>query len=215
MVWALFLAVNAYPLYLIIIYKLNYKLFQNTKYLGNILPASIVFLILYAVIVQIRESNKFEKERRTIEEERRNAGYIDNCTTFKIVNDSIYYKDQFFNAEKENFELINCHYAKDSKYVYRRSEILNLADPKSFEKINWQWSRDENYYFNRGKLMKEIDYDTFVILEANYSKDKNYVYFNDKIIEGAISKHFEVNPISHIGSDGVNNYKFGKLSNNN
>ena len=45
----LFFAVNAYPLYLVIITYLNSLLFQKNKIFGSILPVSILLTLLFGV----------------------------------------------------------------------------------------------------------------------------------------------------------------------
>ena len=47
MVWALFLSVNLYPLYLFLLFELNARLYKKLKIAGYIIPLLIVGSLLY------------------------------------------------------------------------------------------------------------------------------------------------------------------------
>src|SRR5699024_5207615 len=47
MVWGLFFAVNLYPLYLIVLFELNARLYKKSKIIGNIIPSLIFGCLLY------------------------------------------------------------------------------------------------------------------------------------------------------------------------
>ncbi len=210
MVWTLFLGVNLYPLYLLILFELNARLYKRIKVAAYILPLLIIGSLSFISINEFLSSKKFAEERKIEVQKLKDAGYIGNCETYKIKDNTVSYKDSIMNADPNSFENLSCHYGKDSKYAYKGKEPIIGSDPETFEIIDWQWQRDKNLYYYKGNPMNLIDYNSFKILIANYSKDKHKVYFYDKVIENADPNTFEVNQMTHIGTDKNNKYKFGK-----
>lgn len=214
MVWALFFGVNLYPLYLFLLFELNARLYKKNNLIAYILPILMISSLLYFFIDQYNSSQEFKNERIIQNQNRKEAGYIGFCDTYKIKENVVFYRDTIFKADPSTFKYLDCHYGKDKKTAFKGKEPIAGSDPESFEIIDWQWQRDKNFYYNKGNAMVDIDYKSFEILIANYSKDRFNVYFYDKIIENADPNTFKVNEMTHIASDKNNKYKFGKKNNN-
>lgn len=210
MVWALFIGVNLYPLYLFIIFELNARLYKRIRIAAYFLPLSIIGCLSFVIVREYLSSKQFVKERKIENQERKDAGFLGSCDTYKVKNDIVSYKGSIINADPKSFEYLSCHYGKDNRQAYKGNEPITGSHPESFEIINWQWQRDKNLYYHKGNVMDNIDYKSFEILIANYSKDKFNVYFYDKIVENADTHTFAVNEITHIGTDKNNSYKLGK-----
>ena len=50
-----------------------------------------------------------------------------------------------------SFKYLDCHYAKDTNFVYSGQHKIDGADPLTFEVENWSWEKDKNSYFYCGK----------------------------------------------------------------
>ena len=209
--WILFILVNVYPLILFLLYKLNSRIHNRYKKAGYILPLIFIISILYVLLSQIKSSNEFKKERQEKENKRIAEGYLGKCTTYKLKNDSLFYKHEFFDGDSITLELVSCHCAKDSKNVYRGAQVLENADPKTYERINWQWSKDKNHYYIKGEIIPDIDYDSFEILDDNYSKDKESVFYKTMKLINANSINFKTSSGTYEANDGENYYKHGEL----
>lgn len=180
--WLLFFAVNAYPIYLLIIAYFNSILFQKNKILGSILPTFVLLILLYGVIYVVTETRQNIAESIKRENERTKQGYIGASDDFKIL---------------------------DNK-VYRYDTLVVGADAKTFEIFDWQWQKDKTTMYYKGKPMTDIDVNTFVDIRANYYKDKNKVYFYDQVLVGADPTTFEVDPMTHIAKDKNGCYFLGE-----
>ena len=214
MVWALFFGVNLYPLYLIVLFELNARLYKKLNVAAFVLPLLIIGSLSFILITEYISSKKFTEERKIENQKRKEAGYIGSCDSYKVKDNIVSYKDSIMNADPTSFEYLSCHYAKDIKQAYKGDDPIIGSDPETFEIIDWQWQKDKNMYYNKGNAMQIIDYGSFEILIANYSKDKFNVYFYDKVIENADPNTFIVNEMTHIGTDKNNKYKFGKIITN-
>ncbi len=210
-VWLLFFAVNAYPLYLYILYKLNLKIYAKNAKLGHLLPLAFIALFAFVIFKEIGDSRRYKREREQKEILRKQAGYLGHCKTYKLVNDSLFYRNTFIKTTEQEVSLINCQYAKDSFHVYREERTIDQADPFTFERLNRLWQKDKNRLYYGGLAIDYVDYNSFEVLDANYSKDKNSVYYYQNVLEGAKAESFKVDPMTNKGSDGVNEYHFGKL----
>ena len=210
MVWALFIGVNLYPVYLIVLFELNARLHKRIIFAAYFLPILIIGSLSFIIARQYISSKQFAKEREIANKNRQKEGYIGSCDTYKVIGETVSYRDTILNADSKSFEYLSCHYGKDNQQAYKGKEPIPGSDPESFEIIDWQWQRDKNFYYFRGNAIKGIDYKSFEILIANYSKDRFNVYFYDKIIESADPSTFKVNRMTHIATDKNNKYKFGK-----
>jgi|GEM_PF-5468920 len=219
---SLFIAINSYPIFLYCLYRINADIYRQYGKIGHIIPLLIISAFLTVVVLQVNKSSKLnmEIESRLAEKERKRvaAGFIGNCSTYKIVKDSIFYWsnnfqiDFFVKSYDVDFQLINCHYAKDITNVYSGDNIIDEADPESFEIIDKRWQCDKNNFYHGGQVMDYVDFETFQILELNYSKDKNKVYYGRQEIEYADPNTFEVNSNTHYASDKNRRYYYGKVS---
>ena len=210
MVWALFIGVNLYPVYLIVLFELNARLHKRIKFAAYIIPFLIIGSLSFIIVREYISTKQFAKEREIANQNRQKEGYIGNCDTYKVIDEKVSYRDTIMNADSKSFEYLSCHYGKDNQQAYKGKEPITGSDPESFEIINWQWQRDKNFYYNKGNAMDDIDYKSFEILIANYSKDRFNVYFYDKIIDNADPGTFKVDEMTHIATDKNNKYKFGK-----
>jgi hypothetical protein len=211
MVWALFIGVNLYPVYLIVLFELNARLHKRIKFAGYILPILIIGSLSFIIVREYISSKQFAKEREIENQNRIEAGYIGNCDTYKIKDDIVSYKDSIMNADSKSFEYLSCHYGKDKKQAYKGKEPIIGSDPESFVIVDYQWQKDKNRYYHQGVALESVDYQTFEILDLGYSKDKNAVYYKKHTVEEAEPKTFEINRMNGIGDDGKNEFKHGKI----
>ena len=160
-VWALFIGVNAYPLYLIALYFLNLKIFKRFGNFGYLLPCLIIGVIGITIFSQVISSIQFKEELENKKQERKDAGFIKDSRTYKIVNDSLYFNDRYFEGDHKTFEPLGFHYGKDKFNAYRQDKIIKGAKSTSFRIVQWQWQRDnENFYF-KGEKLRGIDLSHF------------------------------------------------------
>jgi hypothetical protein len=178
----LFILVNIYPVYLIIIAYLNSLLFQKNKVLGSLLPSILLLTITFGVITVSTKASQHLNESKKEQEERTKHGFIGANEDFKVLNDKVYLYDT----------------------------LIVGADPKTFEIVNWSWQRDKNYYYFLGKKVPAIDRQSFELLDYHYAKDKNYVYYDEAIIEGADAKTFHHIDGTQDGKDATHCYSWGE-----
>jgi hypothetical protein len=184
--YLLFLAVNAYPIYLLIIAYFNSKLFLKNRALGSILPITILLTFTiggsYTVFSVRQDMSKRREEFDKRDRERKAQGFIGVNDDYKIVGNK----------------------------VFRYDTLIEGADAETFELASWGWQRDKNYYYRFGKRISTIDRQTFEDLGYHYGKDKNHVYYDEKIIEGADAKTFYHIEGTQDGKDQHNCYRWGK-----
>lgn len=178
----LFIACNAYPLYLLLIAYLNVQLFKRSKFIGSLLPLCILSLLIYATVSYINTTQSIIAQGRIRDQERESKGYIGGTDDFKKLNNKVYYKDT----------------------------LLIGADAKTFEVLSWDWERDKNYYYRFGKKVLSIDRNSFQFLDYHYAKDKFHVYYDENIIEGADAKTFVHLEGTQDGKDKNNCYRWGE-----
>jgi len=178
----LFFAINAYPLYLLIVVYFNSLLFAKNKLIGLILPCLVVATLLYGAIwIFIENSRNFDQSVKR-ENERKQHGYIDANNNFKIIDNKVYYKDT----------------------------VVLGADANTFEILSWNWERDKTYYYYFGKRIDYIDRASFQDLDYHYGKDKFHAYYDEKIIEGADAKSFIHIEGTQEARDAMNCYSWGE-----
>lgn len=209
-VWALFVGVNLYPLYLFGLFELNARLYKRINIVGYIFPLLIIGSMIFVIAKEFISSKQFANERKIENQIRKEAGYIGSCDTYKVKDNSVYYKDSLMNADPISFEYLSCHYGKDKTQAFKGKEPILGSHAETFEIVDWQWQKDKNKYYFKGKPMEGIDYQTFEILDLSYSKDKNRVYFKKVVVEEAEPETFKINRMNGIGSDGKNKFEHGK-----
>lgn len=178
----LFLAVNAYPVYLLVIAYFNSLLFQKSKLLGSFLPSAILLTMVWGaayIAITTAQSLTESVER---EEERTKQGFIGTDDVYKVVNGK----------------------------VFRYDTLIVGADAQTFEIVSWDWERDKNYYYRFGKKVGTIDRQSFELLDYHYAKDKFHVYYDEDIIDGADAKTFRHIEGTQDGKDANNCYRWGK-----
>ncbi|MEO8235496.1 MAG: DKNYY domain-containing protein [Flavobacterium sp.] len=178
----LFLALNAYPIYLVIIAYFNSLLFQKNRILGSLLPLTILLTLTIGTIYILFSMGQNLTESVNRDTERTKKGYIGVNDDYKVLNDKVFLHDT----------------------------LIVGADAKTFEIISWNWERDKNYYYYFGKKVEKIDRNTFQDLDYHYGKDKFNVYYDDKIIEGADTKTFKHIEGTQDGKDAKNCYRWGE-----
>lgn len=212
--FGLFFLVNSYPLYLLILFELNARIYKRFRWVGFIIPISILSVLSYGILNEVISTRQFAGDRRVEKQKRKETGYIGNCDTYKIKDNIVYYKDSIMMADPKTFEYLSCHYGKDKNVAFRGKVPIEDSHPETFEIIDWQWQKDKYKYYNKGVPMINVDYDSFEILIANYSKDKFHVFYYDKIIKNADPSTFKVSELTHIARDKNVEYKFGKTITN-
>jgi hypothetical protein len=182
----LFLAVNAYPFYLLVIAYFNAKLFVRNRILGSILPLTVFLSLIifgtYSVVTIRQNIGRNQEEAAKRNAERKKQGFIGVNDDYKIIGNK----------------------------VFRYDSLIEGADGETFEIVSWSWQRDKNYYYRFGKRIPTIDRETFEDLGYHYGKDKNYVYYDDEIIDGADARTFNHIEGSQDGKDEHNCYRWGK-----
>jgi len=66
------------------------------------------------------------------------------------------------------------------------------SNSPSFRQLKFNYSEDKNNVYHRGNKIPQASPATFVILGDRYAKDENHVYYEDKILESADAKSFEL-----------------------
>jgi hypothetical protein len=205
--YSIFFAINAYPIYIIIIAELNSRLYLKNRILSLILPTLFLISIIFSVLYIANAMASSFKAKIAEDENRTKAGWLGDCDTYRKINNKIYFNDSIVNGiDLKTAEYIDCQYIKDKKQVYSGLEIVIGADPNTFEILNWSWQKDKTHCYYQGKIMTNIDAKTFTLLDNNYSKDKKSVYYYDKLVKGADAGTFEVDPYTYIGKDKFREY---------
>jgi len=178
----LFLAVNAYPIYLALLAFGNYKLYRRNKYLALVLPMIFLLAFVKGTVYIVSAREFFTRTEEINNEELRIIASGDLGAGFKKENSIVYFLDTI---------------------------VIN-ADAATFEVISWHWQKDKSTYFYRGKPLPEVDYKSFILLQGNYAKDKNKVYHENDIVPGADPVTFKVNDLTHMGKDKFGCYVDGE-----
>lgn len=178
----LFIVVNIYPLYLVLLAYLNTLLFKSNKVLGIILPSAVFILLIYGVIAYIITTRNIISKSIERENDRKGKGYIGASDDYKIKNNQVYNKDT----------------------------LIVGADAKTFEIVSWDWERDKNYYYRFGKVVSAIDRKSFQLLDYHYAKDKFHVFYDENIIVGADAKTFMHLEGTQDGKDKNGCYRWGE-----
>ncbi|MBA6156446.1 DKNYY domain-containing protein [Tenacibaculum sp. S7007] len=209
--YILFFGMNSYPLILLLIAEINARVFIKLKYAAYILPLSSIILMFIGYLNIFGTDENYQSEFLSELEKKKEKGYIGFCDSYRIKNDSVFYKDFYLKkANYKTFFYLDCSLAKDNNFVFFGSDIIKDCDPNTFQIINELWAKDERNFFYENKVFDGIDYNTFKVLEANYSKDKNNVYYHREIIKDADPDSFIIDPTTEIASDKINHYKQGK-----
>ncbi len=209
--YSIFFAINAYPIYIIIIAELNSRLYLKNRILSLILPTLFLISIIFSVLYIGNAMASSFKAKILDDENRTKAGWLDDCQSYRKKNGKIYFDGTIVNGiDAKTAETINCFYIKDSKQVYNEREAIAGSDPKTFEILTFEWQKDKTKCYYLGKPMNHIDVKSFTLLQNNYSKDKKNVYFFDKQVVGADSKTFDVDEITYIGKDKYGEYENGE-----
>ena len=181
----LFLTVNIYPFYIVLIAYYNSKLFLKNRILGSILPISLMIFLSVSLVYLIVLIGDKINSRSNIDIERKKQGYIGETDEFKIIQNKVYYYDT----------------------------LIVGADASTFETVSWEWQRDKQYYYFFGKRIAYIDRKSFQDLDYHYGKDKFNVYYDEKIIKGADASTFIHIEDSQDGKDKYGCYRYGKKIN--
>ncbi len=180
--YLLFFAINAYPIYLIIIAYFNSVLFKKSRILGSVLPTSVLLVLVCGIGYWVFDTSVKMSKNIARENERKKQGYISGTDFLRIIDGNVYYQDT----------------------------LIVGADAKTFEMVHWPWQRDKNYYYYLGKKIDYIDRNSFEDLDYHYGKDKHHVYYNEKIIEGADTKTFVHIEGTQDGKDANSCYRRGE-----
>ncbi|MBW1295041.1 DKNYY domain-containing protein [Aquimarina litoralis] len=74
------------------------------------------------------------------------------------------------------------------------AKIINkeLSNQYYYKENTIVFVQGANFFSLGARKIKNVDYETFEVLANNLGKDKNHVYFNEKVLEGAQPKTFEI-----------------------
>lgn len=184
MTFLLFIAVNAYPLYLIGILWLNARLFKRNKLIASILPIAFGLTFILTAIQ-----------------------FVGGLENIKALWTQINSK-QDFTTDQNQF---CCGFTTESTNILYNDTIIENADISSFEIINFNWAKDKNTVYYNGRPVSNIDSKTFRYLDYHYAVDKSYVYYDDQIIEGADAATFKHINGTQDGKDKNNCYRYGEV----
>ncbi len=74
-----------------------------------------------------------------------------------------------------------------------KAEFVKDADKESYQVLNHHWAKDKNYLYRQGFKLGLPDYETFRVLNDCYALDKNTVYTTGGVFNGIKDLHsFEV-----------------------
>ncbi len=161
-------AINAYPLYLFLLFRYNARLFRKIKSIAIVIPIVVGVLFIRLAIWPLVDSY--------------GMGFA-NVLWPKLNKNEL-------NISQGNIDL-GQGYTRDSAHVYLRYGVLHLADIESFEVINSFWAKDKNAMYYDGRRVTHMDGKTFEYLGALYSRDSLHVYYEDEVVEGADPESFE------------------------
>lgn len=204
----IFLLINSYPIFNVIIAKLNISLFRKNRYKGLIIPAIIFITLLFSLFKIYSIMKTDEIENKKIEEARKKAGWLSRCDTYKVLDNKLYYIDTpILNTDISTFEEIDCITAKDKNRIYYRSKVLENSDSKTFEEIDNRWQKDKNNIYYDFVKIENLDRASFKLLNSIYAVDSRKVYCKGKILQGADPNTFRVVPNTTDGRDDFSCYR--------
>ncbi|MCK5319948.1 DKNYY domain-containing protein [Candidatus Parcubacteria bacterium] len=181
------------------------------------------------IINNIPDLQQDESDEQETEEIKEDYKDVSLGNGYKIVNDSLYFRDKKIEkADPYSFTPLNNYYQKDNNYVFYLKEAIEGSDSESFKIIERGcYAQDKNniYYLKHARnskptliIIKNIDFNTLEFLKiplpnmGYYFKDKNNVYMGDMTIIGADPKTFEF--IHYNYAKDINNiYYLGEASN--
>ena len=111
----------------------------------------------------------------------------------------------------ESFEFINFNwrYSKDGQYVYWHRSLIS-EDPKNFVIIKKALAKDSRQVFRGTQILLDADPHTFETLGNDYHRDKNAVFFSFHKIEGVSPTTFSLVPEDpELGRDGNKLFRKG------
>ncbi|MBW6441450.1 DKNYY domain-containing protein [Patescibacteria group bacterium] len=121
---------------------------------------------------------------------------LDCLDSYAKTNSSVYYLGKRHKQilDPPSFELMNNHYAKDSRSVYKLCdlEVLNNTVSKDFELIGPVCSKDLHSVFCFKRKVENADAQTFVHVRRGFYKDINYVYHLGRVLDGIYPDTFEI-----------------------
>ena len=116
-------------------------------------------------------------------------------------------------ADMKNFKVLKNNtyglWAKDSRYVYRDSDRIEVDDVEAFHVVDWNVATDNVRVYFFGSLLADSDPKTFEYLDDLYAKDKSHVWYMDEVVEGADPATFTVDKEGNA-SDKNGKYYRGK-----
>lgn len=183
----LFIAINAYPLYLIGFLMLNSRLFRKNRLVATALPITFGFVF---IIVSIH--------------------FLGGTENIKFLWTQISSKQNIENDPDPDPNQLCCGFTKDSLSIYYNDTLLSGADLNSFVIINFNWAKDNRTVYFNGKAISYIDSKTFRYLDYHYSIDKKNVFYDEQIIEGADAGTFKHIEGTQDGEDKNYCYRYGE-----
>ena len=179
----LFIAVNAYPLYLIGILLLNARLFRRNRIIATALPVLFSSAFIAAAF-----------------------HFIGGPDTLRQLSTQLNSRPDLSSIQGE----LCCGFTKDSTNIYYRDTLLPSADPSTFKIIDFHWAKDTNAVYFNGTPIPTIDPRTFRYLDFHYAVDSTHVYYDDQVIEGADVLTFEHIEGTQDGKDANSCYRYGE-----
>ena len=129
--YILFFGMNSYPLILLLIAEINARVFIKLKYAAYILPLSSIILMFIGYLNIFGTDENYQSEFLSELEKKKEKGYIGFCDSYRIKNDSVFYKDFYLKkANYKTFFYLDCSLAKDNNFVFFGSDIIKDCDPK-------------------------------------------------------------------------------------
>ena len=181
----IFLLIIAYPLYLILLIRLNARLFKINKVAATIFPLTFTTIVVVFVL-----------------------NFIGGPSVLFQFLKQIGTKPQ---SHIDYSNVIGFNYHKDSTNLYYGDSLVKNADLTSFELINFSWAKDKNKMYYKGNSVSKIDCKTFIYIGSGYSKDTNHVFYDTIIVDKADRNSFYYDSESQEGKD--ENYCYSKGQN--
>lgn len=172
----LFLAVNAYPLYLALLAIGNYKLYRRNKYLSFILPLIFLFTISGGTIYIILSMKQALKEQK--------ESVNDLGLGFRKDSLHVYYNDTIVkDADPTTFEVINGYWEKDTHSYYAKGKLFPGIDSTTFQILDIDQAMDKNNVYFENYIIEGADVKTYRVQGDYCGKDTNGCYKQGKRVD--------------------------------
>ena len=171
----LFIAVNAYPVYLVLLAYGNYKLFRKRKLLALVLPLTFLLALSGGTIYTVL---RMKEAIRSQVPDSNDLGLGFTKDTLHV-----YYNDTIVkDADPATFEVVNWQWEKDKNSYFAQGKPFPGIDSTTFQILDFDHAKDKNNVYYDDNIIEGADAKTFHVKSDYRGEDKNGCYdYGEKV----------------------------------